>query len=83
MTNEGKPPIDIFLPVDVSSSRTSATVKAGPFNAKIQNKNDRYTHKLTYQLNEQHLLSHSIQNVSLILVTSLLDGHLKWSIWTS
>ena len=62
----------------LSSSRTSVRVKLGLFNAKIRNENRRYIHRLIYQLNEQDLLCHSIWNVSLILVTSLLDGGLKW-----
>ena len=62
----------------LSSSRTSVRVKLGLFNAKIRNENRRYIHRLIYQLNEQGLLCHSILNVSLILVTSLLDGGLKW-----
>ena len=53
-------------------------MKLGLFNAKIRNDNRRYIHRLIYQLNEKDLLCHSIQNVSLILVTSLLDGGLKW-----
>ena len=62
----------------LSSSRTSVQVKLGLFNAKIRNENRRYIHRLIYQINEQDLLCHSIENVSLILVTSLLDGGLKW-----
>ena len=53
-------------------------MKLGLFNAKIRNEHRRYIHRLIYPLNEQDLLCHSIQNVSLILVTSLLDGGLKW-----
>ena len=60
------------------SSRTSVRVKLGLFNAKICNENRCFIHRLTYQLNEQDFLCHSAQNVSLILVTSLLDGGLKW-----
>ena len=52
-------------------------MQLGLFNAKIRNENHRYIHRLIYQLNEQDLLCHSIQNVSLILVTSLIDGGLK------
>ena len=37
----------------LSSSRTSVPLKVRLFSAKIQNKNDCYTHKLIYQLNEQ------------------------------
>ena len=44
----------------LSSSRTSVRVKLGLFNAKIRNENRRYIHRLTYQLNEQDLLCHSI-----------------------
>ena len=62
----------------LSSSRTSVRVKLGLFNAKICNENRCFIHRLTYQVNEQDLLCHSAQNVSLILVTSLLDGGLKW-----
>ena len=51
--------------------------EVGLFNAKLRNENRRYIHRLIYQLNEQDLLCHSIENVSLILVTSLLDGGLK------
>ena len=54
----------------LSSSRTSVPMKLGLFNAKIHNENGRYIYRLIYQLNEQDLLCHSIQNVSLILVTS-------------
>ena len=53
-------------------------MKLGLFNAKIRNETRRYIHRLMYQLNEQDLLCHSIQNVSLIMLTSLLDGGLKW-----
>ena len=60
------------------SSRTSVRMKLGLFNAKIRNENRCDIHGLIYQFNEQDLLCHSIQNVSLILVTSLLDGGLKW-----
>ena len=62
----------------LSSSRTSVLVKLGLFNAKIRNENCRYIHRLIYLINEQDLLCHSIWNVSLILVTSLFDGGLKW-----
>ena len=62
----------------LSSSRTSVGVKLGLFNAKIRNENRRYIHRLIYKLNEQDVLCHSAQNVSLILVTSLLGGGLKW-----
>ena len=69
----GKVNLDVL-----SSSRTSVREKLGLFNAKLRNENRRYIHRLIYQLNEQDLLRHSIKNVSLILVTSLLDGGLKW-----
>ena len=49
----------------------------GLFNAKIRNENRLYINRLIYQLNKQDLLCHSVQNVSLILVTSLLDEGLK------
>ena len=62
----------------LSSSHTSVWVRLGLFNAKIRNEKCRFIHRLVYQINEQDLFCHSIQNVSLILVTSLLDGGLKW-----
>ena len=61
----------------LSSARTSVPVKLGLFNTKIHNENGRYIHRLIYQVNEQDLLCHSIQNVSFIVATSLLDGGLK------
>ena len=48
------------LAIFLSSSRTSVLVKLGLFNAKIRNENRRYIHRITYQLNEQDLLCHSI-----------------------
>ena len=63
----------------LSSSRASVWVKLCLFNAKIRNENRRYIHRLIYHLNEQDLLCHSTENVSLILVTSLLDEGLKWA----
>ena len=63
----------------LSSARTRVRVKLGLFNAKIRNENHRYIHRLIYKLNEQDLLCHSAQTASLISVTSLLDGGLKWA----
>ena len=74
----GLAPNDIITFLLLCSSRTSVRVKLGLFNAKICNENRCFIHRLTYQLNEQDFLCHSAQNVSLILVTSLLDGGLKW-----
>ena len=47
----------------LSSSLTRIPVKVGLINARIQNENDCYTHRLIHQLDEQDLPYHSIEYV--------------------
>ena len=72
--------VSVFFLQILSSSRTSVRVS---LMAKYRMKTATIFIRLIFQLNEQDFLCHWLWNVSLILVTSLLDRGLKWSILTS